>query len=230
MKLIAAIIQWTGMLVVFYTIVGVIVGAFGYVLVISEARLPFIDLNLAYILLPLGLLMAVSGWMIKRKIESKEHHGIPELDVKDLSFIEKAIKKTGRRNLWVGALFCLIGTICFLALVYDPKEISLTGQIIIIIFGILFLLIGLLMLSIWSRLLNVRQTKEWNLIMMEPHKINQVKIEIYQNEMGKVNQAISMTFIVENKLHSVLHLTEQQMHLMIQYLNEVNPAIQYLDK
>ena len=70
-----------------------------------------------------------------------------------------------------------------------------------------------------------QKSKEWNLIMIEPHKIDEIKVQIFQNEMGKVNQAINVNFIRSNKIKAVLAVNEEQLHLLKQYLLKVNPGI-----
>ena len=223
MKIFAAILEWTGILTVIYTFIGLIAGAFGYVLVLENATFPLINFNLAVILIPIGLLLIVIGWLIS--INTKDNAITPFLDMNDLSFIEKVIRKTALRNFWVGLFLLVFGFILCVTPLLDKQAISIGGNIFIIIFGSLCIFLGLFMIFKWAKMRIPQKSKEWNLIMIEPHKIDEIKVQIFQNEMGKVNQAINVNFIRANKIKAVLAVNEEQLHLLKQYLLKVNPGI-----
>src|SRR5688572_4799213 len=98
MKLFSAIIKLTGGALMLVAVAGFICGLFDYVLVIKGSEMPLVDGGMAVALAVIGGVFFAGGWfMEKRAMKNDQEAVAPQLNINDLGFIERSIKRTRRR-------------------------------------------------------------------------------------------------------------------------------------
>ena len=134
MKLFSAIIKLSGAACILVGVVGFILGLFDYVLVLQGSELPLVDGAMAIVLCVVGGAMFAGGWfMEKRAVKNDPEVRTPQLDVNDLQFIEKAIKRTRKRTYIIGIFLLVFGGLMVCIPWLDPEADPSSGGSIFII-------------------------------------------------------------------------------------------------
>ncbi|ASS49010.1 MAG: hypothetical protein A3D31_05250 [Candidatus Fluviicola riflensis] len=222
MKKFGKILKIAGGMFAFFAIAGKIADHFGYVLKISGADLPPVDWAMAGILLVLGAVFFAIGFFLDRKPEAEAEP--VRLDMTDLRFIEKAIKKTRNRSLWIGVFIAAFGAFMLVLPSLDTE--STTGAAIGLgIFGGICILIGGFMLYQYLKLRNIRESEVYKKIMIEPQTITRFQTVVVQSQAGKSFNATNVTLFVGTKRLTTLGVSDTDLELLKQYLLKHNKDI-----
>ena len=174
---------------------------------------------MAGILLVLGAVFFAIGFFMDRKPETG-----PEpvrLDMTDLTFIEKSIRKTRNRSLWVGLFIGLFGA--FMLILPSLDSESTTGVAIGLgIFGGICILIGGFMLFQFMKLRVITESEVYKKIMLEPQTITRFQTVVVQSQAGRSFDATNVTLFVGTKKLTTLAVSEKDHELLKQYLLKHN--------
>jgi drug/metabolite transporter (DMT)-like permease len=229
MKLFWAIIKISGVAIIFVAIVGFVLGQFDYVLEISGSALPLVDGPLALILSPIGLVFFFAGYVLQRRAEKKdEGKSAPQLDINDLSFVERAIARTRRRNLIIGFFLAAFGVFMLVIPFLDPEaDPSSGGSIFLYCFAALIIFLGVFMMFKAVQLFNIADTEIYRKIMLEPKTITGLDAQIVRSAYTKHSSTINAHLFISTKKIAVLTVNETELELLRQYLLRHNPGLQY---
>lgn len=206
----------------FFAVVGKIADHFGYVLKVSGQGMPPVDWAMAGILLALGAILYAIGFFLDRKPEAESEP--VRLDMTDLGFIEKAIKKTRNRSLWVGVFMVAFGVFMLVLPSLDTE--STTGVAIGLgIFGGICILIGGFMLYQYLKLRNIKESEIYKKIMLEPQTITRFQTVVVQSQAGRSFNSTNMTLFVGTKKLTTLGVSDTDLELLKQYLLKHNKDI-----
>lgn len=226
MKVIGKMLKLVGEVFFFVGIAGGILGSFDFVLVIRGHELPTIDWTTGIICALIGLGLFSIGYLIQKKygnidaiVDEK-----PTLNMSDLGFVVKALKKTRRRNFNMGIFMSLFG----LGMILLPLQSSEGAGVTIglAIFGAICLLIGIMSFVQYNKLKNIETSEIYRLIMHTPQQITGLTAQVFRSGFGKVGQAINANIIVGKKTKGVLSITENDLELLRQYLVKHNPGLE----
>jgi hypothetical protein len=227
MKVFSKILKIIGGTLFFVAIVGGLLGAFDFVLVIKGTKLPLMDLITSVSCAILGAILFFVGTALTKKfgdidVITTEN---PVLDMGDLSFIVVAIKKTRKRNLIMTLFMSLFG-LSMILLGLQSNEGS-GVKIGLSIFGGICLLLGIFSFVQYNKLKNIEMSEIYQLIMHTPQKITGLTGQIFRSGFGKVGQAVNASIIVDNKTKCVLAITENDLELLRQYLLKHNTNLEF---
>ena len=222
MKKLGKILKLSGGVFAFFAVAGKIADHFGYVLKISGQGMPPIDWGLAGFLAVLGAILFAIGFFIDRKPQAE-----PEpvrLDMTDLSFIEKAIKKTRNRSLWVGIFIGAFGAFMIVLPSLDTE--STTGVAIGLgIFGGVCILIAGVLLFQYLKLRVIKESEIYKKIMLEPKTITRFQTVVMQSQAGRSFNSTNVTLYVGQKKLTTLGVSDTDLELLKQYLLKYNADI-----
>lgn len=219
MKKLGQILKLSGGVFAFVAIAGKIADHFGYVLKLRGQGLPPVDWAMAGFFLALGAVFYAIGFFLDRKPEPETEP--VRLDMTDLSFIEKAIKKTRNRSLWVGVFMVAFGAF-MLALPSLDAESTLGVAIGLGIFGGICILIGGFMCYQYLKLRNIKESEIYKKIMLEPQTITRFQTVVVQSQAGRSFNATNVTLFVGTKKLTTLGLSDTDLELLKQYLLKHN--------
>lgn len=229
MKLFSAIIKLSGGACILIGVVGFILGLFDYVLVIQGSELPLVDGAMAIILGVVGALMFAGGWLMEKRAEKKDPENIaPQLDINNLQFIEKAIKRTRRRNYIIGICLLVFGGLMVCIPWLDPEaDPSSGGSIFIICLCALMVALGGFMIFKAMKLNNIQESDIYKKIMLEPKTITGLDGQIIRNAYTKHGTQVNAHLFISTKKIAVLNVSESELELLRQYLVKHNPNLTY---
>jgi hypothetical protein len=230
MKLFWAIIRISGGACIFVAILGYILGKFDYVLEINNAALPLIDGEVAIALIVVGIVFLALGFWLGKRAEKKDgaSTAIPQLDINNLEFIEKAIRRTRRRNYIMGIfLFAFGGFMCWVPFVDPEADPSSGGSIFLYCFGGLVLILGGFMLFKAVQMNNIHNTTIYQTIMLNPKVITGLDVQIVQSAYTKHSKQINVHLFISTQKLAVLSVNDTELELLRQYLMRHNPNLQY---
>lgn len=225
MKVLSKMLKIIGGALIFVGIVGGILGSFDFVLVMRGIELPLLDPIGAVACVVIGLILFLLGHVFTKKfgdidIIPTEN---PTLNMGDLSFIVKSLKKTKRRNLMMGIFLSLFGlSMILLGLLSNEGKGVTIG---LSIFGTICLLIGMFSFAQYAKLINIESSEIYQLIMFTPQKITGLTGQIFRSGFGKVGQAVNASIIVDKKTKCILSVSENDLELLRQYLLKHNPNL-----
>lgn len=222
MKKFGKILKIAGAVFTFFAVAGKIADHFGYVLKVRGQGMPPVDWAMAGILVVLGAILYAIGFFLDRKPEAESEP--VRLDMTDLSFIEKAIKKTRNRSLWVGIFIVAFGVFMMVLPSLDTE--STPGVAIGVgIFGGICILIGGFILYQYLKLRNVRESEVYKKIMLEPQTITRFQTVVVQSQAGKSFNSTNVTLFVGTKKLTTLGVSDTDLELLKQYLLKHNGDI-----
>ncbi len=229
MKLFSAIIKLSGGALILVAVVGFICGLFDYVLVIKGAEMPLVDGAVAVALAVTGIVFFALGWFLEKRAEKKDpENRAPLLDVNDLKFIEKAIKRTRKRNYIFGIFMIVVAGFFFVVPFLDPEaDPSSGGSIFIFVLAALMIGAGFFMLLKAVKLNNIPESDIYKKIMLEPKTITGLDGQIIRNAYTKHGAQVNATISISTKKIAVLNVNETELELLRQYLLKHNPNLQY---
>ncbi|MES2554641.1 MAG: hypothetical protein V4604_00745 [Bacteroidota bacterium] len=222
MKKFGKILKISGSVFAFVAIAGKIADHFGYVLKVSGQGLPPVDWAMAAFFLTLGAILYAIGFFLDRKPEAEAEP--VRLDMTDLSFIEKAIKKTRNRSLWIGVFIAAFGAL-MLALPSLDTESTPGAAIGLGIFGGICILIGGFMFFQYLKLRNIKESEVYKKIMLEPQTITRFQTVVVQSQAGKSFNSTNVTLFVGTKRLTTLGVSDTDLELLKQYLLKHNKDI-----
>ena len=225
MKSVSKIIKLCGIALVGVAIIGRMLAAFDYALVINNASLPLVDNAVAISLLVVGIIFYLTGSLMVKKFGDLDAPQAipPTLDMADPGFVFNALKKTRRRNMVMAIFMGIFG----LFMIILPLTLNEgTGVIIgLTIFGVLCLVIAGFGFSQFSKLRNIETSEIYRLIMHSPQQITGLNVQIFQGGIGKLGQSINAAILVDKKQKCVLQVNETELGLLTQYLLKQNPKL-----
>lgn len=229
MKLFSAIIKLSGAACILIGVVGFILGLFDYVLVLQGSEMPLVDGAMAVILGVVGAIMFAGGWFLEKRAEKKDpENRAPQLDINDLQFIEKAIKRTRTRNYIIGICLLVFGGLMACVPWLDPEaDPSSGGSIFIICLCALMVTLGGLMIFKAMKLNNIQESDIYKKIMLEPKTITGLDAQIIRNQYTKHGTQINAGLFISTKKIAVLNVNETELELLRQYLLKHNPNLTY---
>lgn len=233
MKLFSAIIKLSGGALVLVAVYGFIAGIFDYVLTINGSALPLVDGPMAILFAVIGLVMFALGYFMQKRAEkiNPDATAPPQLDVNNLQFIEKAIKRTRRRNYIMGICLIVFGALMICIPWLDPEaDPSSGGSIFIICLCVLMIVLGGFMIFKAMQLNNIQESTIYKTIMLEPKTITGLDALIVQSAHTKHAGAINATIFISTKKIAVLNVNAEELELLRQYLLKHNPQLQYTAK
>lgn len=225
MKVLSKMLKIIGGALIFVGIVGGILGSFDFVLVMRGIELPLLDTFGAVACVTIGLILFLLGHVLTKKFGDIDVIPTenPILNMGDLSFIVKSLKKTKRRNLMMGIFLSLFGlSMILLGLLSNEGKGVTIG---LSIFGTICLLIGMFSFSQYAKLINIESSEIYQLIMFTPQKITGLTGQIFRSGFGKVGQAVNASIIVDKKTKCILSVSENDLELLRQYLLKHNPNL-----
>ena len=225
MKVLSKMLKIIGGALIFVGIVGGILGSFDFVLVMRGIELPLLDPFGAVACVTIGLILFLLGHVLTKKFGDIDVIPTenPILNMGDLSFIVKSLKKTKRRNLMMGIFLSLFGlSMILLGLLSNEGKGVTIG---LSIFGTICLLIGMFSFSQYAKLINIESSEIYQLIMFTPQKITGLTGQIFRSGFGKVGQAVNASIIVDKKTKCILTVSENDIELLRQYLLKHNPNL-----
>jgi drug/metabolite transporter (DMT)-like permease len=229
MKLFSAIIKLTGGAILLVAVLGFICGLFDYVLVIKGSELPLVDGAMAIVLGVVGVVLFGLGWFMEKRAEKKDPEIIaPQLDVNNLQFIERALKRTRRRSYIIG--ICLIAFAAFMIWIpfVDPEaDPSSGGSIALMCFAGLVGVLGLFIIYRAAKLNNIQDSYVYKLIITEPQRITGLDGQITRSVYTKHSKAVYAHLSISTKKVAILAVSEAELELLRQYLVKHNPNLQF---
>lgn len=222
MKKFGKILKIAGGVFAFFAVAGKIADHFGYVLKVSGQGMPPVDWAMAGFLAVLGIIFYAIGFFLDRKPETE-----PEavtLDMTDLGFVEKTIRKTRNRSLWVGVFIVAFGAF-MLVLPSLDTESTLGVAIGLGIFGGICILIGGFMCYQYLKLRNIKESEIYKKIMIEPQTITRFQTMVIQSQAGRSFHSNNVTLYVGQKKLTTLTVSDTNLELLKQYLLKHNPNI-----
>ena len=180
MKVLSKMLKIIGGALIFVGIVGGILGSFDFVLVMRGIELPLLDTFGAVACVTIGLILFLLGHVLTKKFGDIDVIPTenPILNMGDLSFIVKSLKKTKRRNLMMGIFLSLFGlSMILLGLLSNEGKGVTIG---LSIFGTICLLIGMFSFSQYAKLINIESSEIYQLIMFTPQKITGLTGQIFR--------------------------------------------------
>lgn len=227
MKVFSKILKIVGEVFFFVGIAGGILGSFDYVLVIKGTELPVLDWTEAIVCTLIGVLIFIIGYVLTKKYGDVDTvaEELPKLDMGDLDFIIKALKKTRRRNFNMGFFLSLFGLGMILLPLLSDEGAGI--KIGLAVFGAICLLIGIVGFLQYNKLKNIETSEIYKLIMHTPQQITSLTAQIFTSGFGKVGQSINANIIVGKKTKGVLSITENDLELLRQYLVKHNPGVEF---
>jgi hypothetical protein len=225
MKVLSKMLKIIGGALIFVGIVGGILGSFDFVLVMRGIELPLLAPFGAIACVTIGLILFLLGHVLTKKFGDIDVIPTenPILNMGDLSFIVKSLKKTKRRNLMMGIFLSLFGlSMILLGLLSNEGKGVTIG---LSIFGTICLLIGMFSFSQYAKLINIESSEIYQLIMFTPQKITGLTGQIFRSGFGKVGQAVNASIIVDKKTKCILSVSENDLELLRQYLLKHNPNL-----
>lgn len=229
MKLFSAIIRITGAALLLVSVIGFIAGCFDYVLVIRNSELPLVDGAMAVAFAAVGAVFFVLGHFMLKRAEKKDPENIaPQLDINNLQFIEKAIRRTRRRN-YIFGICLIVFAVLFICIPFlDPEaNPSSGGSIFIFCLAGLMIVLGVFMLFKAIQLNNIQDSSVYKTIMLEPKTITRLDAQIIRNPYTKHGTQINANLFVSTKKIAVLNVSADELELLRQYLVKHNPNLQY---
>lgn len=229
MKLFWSIIRLSGAAIIFVAVLGFILGLFNHVITINGAALPLIDGVMAIALGIFGALFLALGFFMQKRAEKKDIvQSAPQLDMNDLGFIVKAIKRTRRRNFWIGLSLVVFAGLFIVIPFADPEADPSSGGSLFI-FGLagLMIALGSWMLYKAMQLMNVEDSAIYKTIVMEPRTITGLDATIIHNRYTKHASQINAQLSVSTKKIATLAVSLNELELLRQYLQKHNPQLQY---
>jgi hypothetical protein len=232
MKLFYAIIKLTGAALLFVAIVGFVLGLFDYVIEVNDSKMPLIDGPLAGILGVLGAVFFGLGYFMQKRAEKNDpENPAPRLDINDLEFIERAIRRTRRRNYIVGFCLLVFGGLMMCIPFLDPEaNPSSGGSIFIYCLCALMIVLGVFMIFKATQLNNIQESSVYKHIMLEPKSITALDAQIIRNGYTKHGTQVNANIFISTKKIAVLNVNETELELLRQYLTKHNPNLQYSTK
>lgn len=229
MKLFSAIIKLSGGALILVAVVGFICGLFDYVLVIKGSEMPLVDGPVAIALGVIGIVFFLLGWFMEKKATQKDTgDAAPRLDLNNLDFVERAIKRTRRRNLVIGFFMLVFGGFMFVVPFLDPEaDPSSGGSIFLYCLAGLTVFIGGFMMFKGLQLMNIQDSAVYQTIMLEPKTITGLQAQIIQSAYTKHSQQINATLFISTKKIATLSVSETELELLRQYLVKHNPNLQF---
>lgn len=228
MKLFYSILKISGGAMLFIALVGFILGLFDYVLVISGSELPLVDGAMALGLGIAGALFYAGGHFLLKRQEKNAPDVIPQLDINNLEFVTKAIKRTRRRNFIIGISLVIFAGLFIVIPFADPEaDPSSGGSIFIFALAGLMVLLGFVMIAKAMKLSNIQDSDVYKTITLEPKTITALTVQIIRNGYTKYGNAINATVKVDSKKLAVLNVSESELELLRQYLVKHNPNLMY---
>lgn len=211
-------------MLLFVAVVGFILSQVDYVLVIRGNKLPVVDGAVAIALLVLGVFFFGIGYLLARKGAANEPVK-PEikLDMNNLDFIVRSIKKTGRRNLIIGIFLLAFGVAMFCVPFANGEGVSGAGNIFMLVFGLIMMFIATVAIYQFVKVSNVTESKIYKLLMLEPQHVTALHIAVFSSQ---INKSINASIIADKKTISVLQVSEKELELLKQYLLKHNPGIE----
>ena len=230
MKAIAVGLKLGGSLTAFIGFLGGILGSFGYVVKIGGAVFPYINWMNGVVIIICGGLSYVIGFFLQ-KVSKPVQTQKPVLDINNLEFIIRALRKTRNRIMGI-AIFLLLFTaiIIIVESVIDDKSGNVGGDVVI---NIILTLCGLGGVALFIKAYGnwkVRETKAYKVIMLEPQTITHLKVLVAQSGIAKgtnVGKFISANIFVGRKHLTMLSVSETDIELLKQYLERANPNLTY---
>ncbi len=230
MKLFSSLIRISGIICVLVAIAGFIAGLSNYVLVIHGSELPLVDGGMAIFLGVLGAILFVAGHFMLKRAEKNNPDAVapPQLDINNLQFIEKAIKRTRRRNYIIGISLLVFGGLMMCVPFLDPEaDPSSGGSIFILCLCGLMIVLGGFMIFKAMQLNNIQESAIYKTIMLEPKTITGLDGLIIRNAYTKHGNQINANLFISTKKIAVLSVNETELELLRQYLMKHNPQLQY---
>jgi hypothetical protein len=222
MKKLGKILKIAGAVFAFFAVAGKIADHFGYVLKVSGQGMPPVDWAMAGFLAVLGAIFFAIGFFLDRKPETEPQ--AVTLDMTDLGFVEKTIRKTRNKNLWVGIFIFAFGVFIAVLPYFDVG--GTTGTMIGLgIFGGVCILIGVFMLYLSMKLFSVQDSEVYKKIMIEPQTITRFQTMVIQSQGGRSFHSNNVTLYVGQKKLTTLAVSDTNLELLKQYLLKHNPNI-----
>jgi hypothetical protein len=233
MKLFSSIIRISGIACILVAVLGFIAGLFDYVLTYNGTALPLVDGGMAIGLGVAGIILFLVGHLLLKRAEKSNPESItsPQLDINNLEFIEKAIKRTRRRNYIVGICLLVFGGLMICIPWLDPEaDPSSGGSIFIIALCALMIGLGAFMIFKATKLNNIQESTIYKTIMLEPKTITGLDAQIIRSAYTKHGNQINASLFISTKKIAVLNVNEAELELLHQYLQRHNPQLQYTQK
>ena len=229
MKLFLSILRLSGIACLLIAVIGFILGLFDYVLVIRGAELPIVDGGTAIGLAIGGIILFVIGHFLLKRSEKKDPGpAIPQLDLNNLQFIEKAIRRTVRRNLIISISMIAFAALFICVPFLDPEaNPSSGGSIFIYCLAGLMIFLGVFMIAKAMKMMNVQDSDIYKAIMLEPKTITGLDALIIRNAYTKHGNQINASLFISTKKIATLTVNESELELLRQYLVKHNPNLQY---
>lgn len=229
MKLLWYIIKISGIASLLVAVLGYIAGKFDYVIVLKGAELPLIDGAVASGLIVAGLILTFTGHFLLKRAEKKSAD-LPEekpvLEFSNLDFIEQTLKRTRRRNYFLGFFFVPFGGLIMAVPFLDPEAHPSGGTSIFLYgFGALLLALGAFMMFKAIQLNNIQESAIYKTIMFSPQQITGLKIQVVQSAYTKHSRHINAHVMIGTKALAVLSVNETELELLRQYLLKHNPQL-----
>jgi MFS family permease len=230
MRTLAAWFKVGGSFVTLLGIFGGIFGSFGYSVRIGGAIFPRMDWMSALFIIVFGCAFFLIGHFLEKRLP-KEKVEIPKLDINDLAFITKALKKT--RNRIMGfSIFLLLFTIIIIFAQSALEDGSSSVGTLITINVILALCAGLsgaMFVSAYKNW-NIPESKAYKIIMLEPQTITHLKVLMTQSGLArgsKVGKFFNANVYIGKKSIAYFSTSESDILLLKQYLEKANPQLIY---
>lgn len=229
MKLFAAIIKLSGALCVLLAVLGFILGLSDHVIEINRVALPLIDGGTAVVLIVIGLVMFFGGFFLeKRAVRNSPENAVPQLELSNLDFIEKAIRRTRRRNYIIGFCMIVFGVLFVCVPFLDPEaDPSSGGSIFIFVLAAVMITVGGWMLIKAIQLNNIQDSSVYQTIMLEPKTITGLNAHIVRSAYTKHSTQINANLLVGTKKIAMLNVKAEELELLRQYLVKHNPNLEF---
>lgn len=152
----------------------------------------------------------------------------PTLDINDLQFVERAIKRTRRLNYIMGFVMLVISAL-FIAIPFlDPDANPASGgSITIISLGGVTAALGIFMIVKATRLSNIQDSAVYQTIMLEPKTITRLEVHIHRSAYTKRGSQTHVHLFSGEKKVAALTVSEAELSLLHQYLLRHNPNLKY---
>lgn len=230
MKLFSAIVKLCGIALLVVAVLGYLAGLGGFVLrKRGGPALPLIDGPIASALGVIGIVFFVVGYFLLKRAEKKDPGNVvPQLDINNLGFIEKAIRRTRRRNYIFGICMIVFAALFVAVPFLDPEaNPSSGGSVFIFCLAALMMVIGFWMLVKAMQLNNIPDSEIYQAIMLQPKTITRLDAQIIRSAYTKYSTQINANLFIDTKKIAVLNVNESELELLRQYLTRHNPNLQY---
>lgn len=191
--------------------------------------MPLVDGGMAVILAVIGGVFFALGHFMQKRAEKNDPEVVaPQLDINDLGFVEKAIRRTRKRNYIIGICLVIFGGLFIAVPFLDPEaDPTSGGSIFIMSLAGLMIALGGFMVFKAMNLNNIQESEVYKKIMLEPKTITGLDAQIIRNQYTKHGTQVNANLFISTKKIAVLNVNETELELLRQYLLKHNPNLQY---